>query len=180
MDLRIGEKIKALRLGSELTQAELADRAQLTKGFISQLENDQTSISVDSLADILDALGVSLGDFFSDGADLPVVFLPDDRISVENKGASQFELLIPGSTNNIMDPILITLKPGERLDRQGPLPGEQFGFVLQGEASLLVDRKEHTVPAEHCFYFSSGLVHQIRNESNKTTRLLWVTSPPLM
>ena len=79
MELKIGEKIKALRLASELTQAELADRARLTKGFISQLENDQTSISVDSLADILGALGVSLAEFFSDSSDVKVVFSPGSR-----------------------------------------------------------------------------------------------------
>ena len=71
MDLNIGSKIKALRLASDLTQEELANRARLTKGFISQLENEkfQTSISLDSLADILDALGVSLSEFFGDTDD---------------------------------------------------------------------------------------------------------------
>ncbi|MCK4606862.1 MAG: helix-turn-helix transcriptional regulator, partial [candidate division Zixibacteria bacterium] len=64
--MKIGEKIKALRLSSDLTQEELANRAGLSKGFISQLENDQTSIQIDSLADILEALSVSLSDFFSD------------------------------------------------------------------------------------------------------------------
>ena len=52
-----------MRLASDLTQEELANRAKLTKGFISQLENEQTSISLDSLADILDALGISIPAF---------------------------------------------------------------------------------------------------------------------
>lgn len=180
MDLRIGEKIKAMRLASELTQAELADRAKLTKGFISQLENEQTSISVDSLADILHALGVSLSEFFSDDGDTRAVFGPDDRVAIERRGVTNFEMLVPGSTNNIMDPIMVTLAPGESLEKQGPLPGEQFGYVLDGTATLTLKKKRHTVAANHCFYFRADRPHQIRNDGKTKLHLLWVTSPPLM
>ena len=56
--MKIGERIKNLRQLSNLTQEELAERANLTKGFISQIERDLTSISLDSLVPILDALDV--------------------------------------------------------------------------------------------------------------------------
>ncbi|HVP07022.1 MAG TPA: helix-turn-helix transcriptional regulator, partial [Candidatus Acidoferrum sp.] len=107
MELRIGGKIKALRLASDLTQAELADRARLTKGYISQLENEQTSASVETLADILEALGVTLSEFFTDSAQTKVVFSPAERVAIEDKGVNRFELLVPGSTNNLMDPIMM-------------------------------------------------------------------------
>ena len=127
MRLRIGRKIKSLRLASDLTQQELANRARLTKGFISQLENDQTSISLDSLADILDAIGISLSEFFTDAAEAKVVYRPSERVAVDGKGADKFELLVPGSTNNLMDPILVELQPDESLKNQEPHSGEQFG-----------------------------------------------------
>ncbi len=180
MELNIGQKIKAMRLASDLTQAELADRADLTKGFISQLENEQSSISVDALADILDALGVSLTDFFSDQSEPKVVFSPDDRIAVEGKGASVFELMVPGSTNNDMDPIMVEMAPGEKLEQTDPHPGEQFGYVLSGTATLRIDKKRHRIPARHCFYFTSDKVHQISNEGNATVKLLWLITPPQM
>lgn len=180
MELKFGEKIKALRLASELTQAELADRARLTKGFISQFENDQTSISVDSLADILEALGVSLAEFFSDSSDTKVVFSPEERIALDNKGASRFDILVPSSTNNLMDPILIELQPGEKLAPQNPMPGEQFGYVLKGTASLKINKKMYQVPAKHCFYFKSNCDHQIMNNSRSVVGLLWISTPPLM
>ena len=41
--MEIGEKIKELRIERGLTQEELADRAELSKGFISQVERDLTS-----------------------------------------------------------------------------------------------------------------------------------------
>jgi len=178
MRLRIGSKIKSLRLASELTQEELANRARLTKGFISQLENDQTSISLDSLADILDALGVGLSEFFTDSAEAKVVYRPSERVAIEGKGASKFELLIPGSTNNLMDPILVELLPGESLKNQEPHSGEQFGYVLKGTVTLKINKKVFKVPRKHCFYFKSDRLHQISNNSGSVVSLLWITSPP--
>ena len=179
MDLQIGGKIKALRLSSDLTQAELADRAGLTKGFISQLENDQTSIQIDSLADLLEALGITFAAFFSDSEE-KVVFSPDERIDIESKGAASFELLVPSSTNNLMDPILLELSPGEKLDEQEPHPGEQFGFVLKGLATLKLNGKSFQVPKGHCFYFESNKSQQICNNGNSAMQLLWITTPPQM
>ena len=60
----IGNKIKRLRLQLNLSQAELADRCELTKGYISQLENDLTEPSISTLRDILSALGTDLAEFF--------------------------------------------------------------------------------------------------------------------
>ena len=180
MDIRIGEKIKGLRLASELTQAELADRAGLTRGFISQLENEQSSIQIESLAAILEALGVSLAEFFTDESEEKVVFSPEERVAIDSKGADIFELLIPGSTNNLMDPVLIELAPGQRLEKQKPLPGEQFGYVLKGTATLDINKTRYQVRAGHCFYFKSNCAHQILNKSEHPVRLLWVSTPPLM
>ena len=41
--MQIGAKLKELRILNGLTQEELADRTELSKGFISQLERDLTS-----------------------------------------------------------------------------------------------------------------------------------------
>ena len=58
--MEIGIKIKEMRLKKQLTQEELADRCELTKGYISQIENDLTSPSIATLKDILQVLGSSL------------------------------------------------------------------------------------------------------------------------
>ena len=59
----IGTKLKSLRTQNGLTQQELADRAELTKGFISQVERNLTSPSISTLADILQCLGSSFRNF---------------------------------------------------------------------------------------------------------------------
>ena len=76
--MQIGLKLKELRMAKGLTQEELANRAELSKGFISQLERDLTSPSIATLVDILQCLGTNLKDFFWDVSDDQVVFHDSD------------------------------------------------------------------------------------------------------
>ena len=76
MDL--GVKLKRLRLQCGLTQEELADRCELTKGYISQLENNLTSPSIATLMDILAVLGSDLKSFFNEEVDEQIVFQEQD------------------------------------------------------------------------------------------------------
>ena len=70
----IGAKIKHMRNQKGLTQNELADRCELTKGYISQLENNLNSPSIATLTDILSALGSNLAEFFREETEDKVVF----------------------------------------------------------------------------------------------------------
>ncbi len=81
----IGKKIKELRILKGLTQEELADRAELTKGFISQVERNHTSPSIATLVDILQCLGTDLKNFFEDDEDNQIVFSKEDYFEKEDK-----------------------------------------------------------------------------------------------
>ena len=72
--MEIGDKIKRMRIEKGLTQEELANRCELSKGFISQLENDLTSPSIATLIDILEILGTNLKEFFSDDRDEKITY----------------------------------------------------------------------------------------------------------
>ena len=63
----IGHRMKELRIQYGLTQQELADRAELTKGFISQLERNQNSPSVGTLLDIIQCWVDTGGVFYGFG-----------------------------------------------------------------------------------------------------------------
>lgn len=76
--MKIGSKIKRMRIQQELTLEELASRCELTKGFLSQLERDLTSPSIATLSDILEALGSSLSEFFTDSPEEQIVFRQAD------------------------------------------------------------------------------------------------------
>ena len=72
----IGEKLRQLRQVRGLTQEEMADRCELSKGFISQVERNLASPSIATLTDMLECLGVTLADFFADKGNEKAVFTP--------------------------------------------------------------------------------------------------------
>ena len=76
--MKIGKKLRELRQQRNLTQEELADRCELSKGFISQVERDLASPSIASLVDMLECLGTSLQVFFTDDSKEKVAFSPAD------------------------------------------------------------------------------------------------------
>lgn len=177
--MKIGERIRNLRLASNLTQEELADRADLTKGFISQLERDQTSISVDSLLQILTVLNVKVTDFFSESTPEKVVYSAKERTSLEETGAEHFELLIPGGTNREMEAAFVRLLPGQQTDPVKPYQGEAFGYVLQGNLTLRFGAEKHMARGGDSFYFSGEREHVLENTSRRPVEFLWVTTPPM-
>jgi len=176
--LKIGEKIKNLRQLRSLTQEELAERAGLTKGFISQMERDLTSISLDSLIQILDALDIDLSNFFQEMVEERIVFKKEEKISIKKNGVAVFELLVPGSTNRRMEPVKLTLKPGQTTEEEEPHPGEEMGYILKGKVSIRLGDDSYSAEGGDCFYFTANKVHQIWNAGRGEAVVLWVTSPP--
>lgn len=176
--MKIGERIRNLRQMSNLTQEELAARANLTKGFISQVERDLTSISLDSLIQILDALDENISDFFRETSQEKIVYREKDRVPIEKEKIQKFELLVPGSTNRRLEPVLVTLKQGQSTPREKPHEGEEFGFVLKGRISLRFGREIIKLKKGECFYFWSEKEHWLQNTSSRNAVVLWITSPP--
>ena len=174
--MEIGVKIRNLRLKNGLTQEELADRCDLTKGYISQLENDANSPSISTLKDILDSLGTSLSDFFADEQET-VVFSKDDMFEKESDGCA-VKWLVPTSQKNAMEPILMTLAAGASSGVDLPHEGEEFGIVLSGEIKLTVGKNEFVCKAGDTFYFRSGKSHAIVNDTKEAAELLWISCPP--
>ena len=176
--MKIGERIRSLREMSNLTQEELAERAGLTKGFISQIERDLTSISLDSLVQILKALDENISDFFREASVEKIVYREKDRVAIEKEKIDKFELLIPGSTNRRLEPILLTLRQGQATPKERPHDGEEFGYVLRGRISLRFGREVLKLKKGECFYFSAEKEHWLQNTSSRSAAVLWVTSPP--
>ncbi|HNS15235.1 MAG TPA: cupin domain-containing protein [Syntrophorhabdaceae bacterium] len=174
----IGERIKMLRQAKSLTQEELATRAGLTKGFISQVERNLTSLSVESLIGILDALDEKPSNFFNGAFDEKIVFRFRDRVELEREDVKRFQILVPAAQNRLMDPALLELDVGERTPEEEPHEGEEFGFVLAGGVEVVLGGKPHRVKRGECFYFKATKRHCIANRQKKKSVVLWVSSPP--
>jgi Predicted transcriptional regulators len=133
----IGNKLKELRVLKGLTQEELADRSELSKGFISQLERNLTSPSITTLMDILQCLGTSIGEFFNEAPDEQIIFGKQDYfVKLDTEYKNEIKWIIPNAQKNTMEPIYLTLQAGGSTCPDTPHEGEEFGYVLQGTVSF--------------------------------------------
>ena len=177
--MEIGTKLKELRVGKSLTQEELADRAELSKGFISQLERDLTSPSITTLVDILQCLGTDLKEFFSDESDDQVVFHDEDyfeKIDIEQK--NKIEWIIPNAQKNMMEPIRVTLEPGGTTYPDVPHEGEEFGYVLKGSIKIHIGSKVYKAKKGESFYFIPNSSHYISTHDKAGAVFIWIAAPP--
>ena len=175
MDL--GKKIKRMRHQKGLTQEELADRCELTKGYISQLENDLNSPSIATLTDILVALGSSLSEFFQEETDEKVVFSKDEFIEKDSEGIL-WSWLIPNAQKNMLEPVLVELLEGVSTAQDIPHEGEEFGYVLEGKIAVVLGGKQYPCKKGEAFYYNAGKPHSIINKHKGKSKFLWVSTPP--
>ncbi len=175
----IGEKIKSLRIKMGLTQEELANRSELSKGFISQLERDLTSPSIATLIDILECLGTDLKDFFSTNANTKVVFKADDFFEQVNEELGhKIDWIVPNAQKNSMEPIMMEISCGGESPRYNPSESEIFGFVLKGKISLIIGEKTYTVKSGESFYHKANDTFYLKNTNKIEARVIYVSNPP--
>jgi transcriptional regulator with XRE-family HTH domain len=175
----IGEKLKQLRVKNGLTQKDLADRCDLTKGFISQVENNLASPSIASLMDILETLGVSARDFFNDDINDSVVFGEDEVFTQEDPElGNTIRWLIPSALKNRIEPILLKLAKNGRSQLYSPFDGEVFGYVIRGSVALHMGGQAYKIKKGESFYHSADSEHYLENSSGYEAEVLWATTPP--
>lgn len=175
----IGNRMKELRIQYGLTQQELADRAELTKGFISQLERNQNTPSVSTLLDIIQCLGTTPSEFFNDSEPEQIVFSPKDYFEKNDEEKNSIiEWIVPNAQKNSMEPVRLTLKAGGKSEVYAPHEGEEFGYVIKGTVHINYGGKIQSVHAGESFYFKAGKKHFLENKGSRDAILIWVTNPP--
>ena len=177
--MNIGQKIKELRVQLGLTQEDLANRSELSKGFISQVERNLTSPSISTLTDILVSLGTDLSDFFyEDKPEEKIVFKASDYFEKKDEELNnKIDWIIPNAQKNEMEPIRLTLGSNGTTYPDNPHEGEEFGYVLSGHIKIHIGKKIYKAKSGESFYFIPQSTHYI--EAGKTgASIIWVSSPP--
>lgn len=174
----IGKKIKDLRNQNGLTQQELADRTELTKGYISQLERGLVAPSIVTLMDLIECLGTTASEFFKEDEE-QIVYSKNSYFEKIDENGNSTQWVIPAAQKNQMEPLLVELSPSGSLPEDKPHAGEEFGFVISGRLKLHLGEKVFTVKAGESFYYPAKKKHRIENALNKPTKFIWVSTPPM-
>ena len=175
---QVGTKLRDLRKQNGLTQQELADRAELTKGFISQLEQGQVTPSLVTLFDLIECLGTTPADFFKSSGAEKIVYGEKDFFEKVEENGNSTTWIVPSAQGNRMEPVLVTLQPHTALTQDDPHDGEEFGYVLSGRIALYRQETRFDVKAGESFYYEADKTHRIENPGSRPARFLWVSSPP--
>lgn len=175
----MGAKLRERRRALNLTLDEVARRAGLTKGFISDVERDQTSPSVASLLAICEALGISVGTLF-EGAGKAVV-RKADRKRIRFGGTRLEDYLLSPSTRSRIQVVLSQMAPaGSGGEEAYRLPAEEeFVLVLEGSLRITVNGEDTVLKEGDAMTFDPRLPHTFANASaKKPARVLFALTPP--
>ncbi len=176
--MQIGRKIKSLRLKKGLTQEELGERTDLTKGYISQLERDLNSPSIDTLFSILEVLGTTPRDFFDDpNGEEKIVYTENDQTSYFDEDKKyEIKWLIPTSNEKEMEPVYLTLEKNGEYKLFEPSLAETFIYVLKGRIRVVIGEEEYKASEGNAIYYEASSNHQVFNAHNGKTELLLVAT----
>ncbi len=177
---RIGAQLRAARLAARKSMAEVAERAGLTKGFLSKLERDLANVSVASLMRLCEALDISVGSLFS--APKGEVVRAGQYPPINFGGTGVREYLLTPSGEKRVQAILSEIEPGGGSgDEPYALPADvEFLLVLAGELRIVVAGEELALRTGDAFTFASGNSHSFGVPSGAgPARVLWVISPAL-
>ena len=181
--LDIGQRLKTIRKNRGLSQRELATRAGLTNGTISLIEQNRTSPSVASLKSLLDAIPISMAEFFStlEGTDSPKVFYKASELTeITPNNSSKLSLRQLGNAaKHALQVLHETYPPGadtgpEKLSHEA----EEAGIVVKGEIEITVDGNVAVLQAGDGYLFDSRLPHRFRNIGTETCEIVSACTPP--
>lgn len=177
--MNYGHRIKQLRIKQGLTLEELADRCELTKGFLSQLERNLTYPSIQTLEDITEALGTSMSDFFKEESDEKIAFKVKDFF-IKETDEHTIKWIVPNSQKNMMEPIILEVQPKCKSMIINPHNGEEFGLVLSGKFQIVMDsKKKISIKKGETFYLDGNNEHYLLNTSDTVSKVLWICTPPI-
>ena len=173
----VGQKIKRLRVKKGLTQEELAERTDLSKGYISQIERDLSSPSLETLFDLLNVLGSSPKEFFDEDLNQKIVYTEDDRTShVDEERKYCTDWLIPESNEKEMEPILLSFLKNGEFKQYEPSRAETFVYVLSGRIALKLGNHTYFAKTGETMYYVASDSHQLVNDFDGQSECLVVAT----
>jgi transcriptional regulator with XRE-family HTH domain len=180
--LQISNKIKGARKGKHATVQELASKAHVSKGLISQVENNRTIPSLPVLLGIIRALNIDLNDFFRDivpMAKAPKVIIrkPSEYQQFEKENAKGFvykRILSKDINNTPIDIVRLELKRGAKRQALVKTEAYEYKYILKGSVQYLIDGKKYILREGDSLFFDGRLGHTLSNAGKREAHILVV------
>ncbi len=178
--MQLGHRIKARRKELKLSLRELAGQVDLTASFLSQVERDLTSPSIESLRKISEALEVPIFYFLVEAnAESPVVRRNQRRKLILPGSHLIYELLTP-DLNRTIKVVMVALEPGED-SVATPVRGhtEECIYVLQGQLEIALSEDVYHLTSGDSIYFEGPMLRYLAARGDETLRFISIITPPI-
>ncbi|MET0598002.1 MAG: cupin domain-containing protein [Mesorhizobium sp.] len=177
-DLRVGRRLRALRLERGMALSELAAKAGISIGALSQIERGMSSLRVRVIWPLAAALDIEPSALIVDGdaaiSDLYCVRANDRRpLPVRSEGIVKQLLSPPGAALTGMS---VIVEPGGGTAEAYAHAGHEFGLVSSGQVELTIDGTAYLLKAGDSFAFKSTLRHSFRNIGAERCIIVWVNT----
>lgn len=175
--LIIGNRLKQRREEKKYTLKELADRSELSVGFISQVERGKTDPSLASLKRLSAALDLKLKELFDTDGCSRVLVKRGEGALLQVRGAS-CELLAPAVPDKQMEPLLKHIAPGSESGPVSGHAGDEFIWIKAGSLQVTVGEETYLLQEGDSLYFQALQTHSWRNDTARPCEALWIMTPP--
>jgi transcriptional regulator with XRE-family HTH domain len=175
---RIGSRLRAARRARGMTIADLASAADLSNGFISLLERDETNASVATLLRICELLGVRIGSLFEQPRTSLV--RKRDREVVNFGGFGVEDVVLTPRWERSLEVIESTIEAG---GRSGDEPhafeaDAELIYVLKGSLDLTMGDEVHQLRSGDALLIDPRDAHSWVNPSRTSdATVLWIITP---
>jgi len=166
LDRFIGNVIRELRLRDNLTIAEVAAQAGISRGMVSKIENGQVSTSLETLSKIAQALGVSLAHLFrhynmpSGGAQLVKSGAGMEVVRRGTKRGHTYHLLAyDQGPRKAFEPFLITMDDASEVFPTFEHPGIEFIYMLKGRIEYRHGQQTYRLEPGDSLTFRGDIPH---------------------
>jgi len=179
-EISVGDRLRSLRTIRRLTLRTIAERADLSESFLSQLERGQTGATVQSLQRIAGALGVQVSDLFSEpGGNRPRIIRRDQRVETA-WGKLGRKSLLTAKPFEALEVVAVEFEPG---GSTGDSPythadSEELVLVLAGTAELELNGETTRLETGDCAHYRSSVPHRMSNPGTERAEVLYIISPP--
>ena len=182
--LKLGEKVRKIRLQHKWTLDEAGKRTGLAKSTLSKIENEQVSPSFDVVQKLAAGLGIDVPQLFVSSSE-PLV---SGRRSFTAKGQGRphptqtyhHELLAAELTHKKMVPFktMVHARAFDDFTDWVRHSGEEFLLVLSGDITFFSEFYEPVkLQQGDSIYYDAGMGHVCISESELDAQILWVCTP---
>jgi transcriptional regulator with XRE-family HTH domain len=178
--VKLGHRIRARRQELGLSLRDLEERVGLTASFLSQVERDQSSPSIESLHTISQALDVPIFYFLLERDDKPPVVRRDKRTRLRLPDSDVTYQLLTPDLNRKIEAFLFEQEPGQDKSpvRLNQLT-EEFIYVLQGKLEIQLGEEVYLLEPGDSVYFEGPTLRRLTARGDVTLRCISVITPPV-